>query len=311
MINFDILVQIFWTGLATSTYSVLFAIAFALILRVVKVWNFAQAGFMGIAFYTIYLFSRLLDLPFLVGLAIALIVTTLFSIAFEVYGLQTFRRRNSPHLTYFIFTLMFSELMQYIISLIFGTEPVSLIPSLMSPSIIVSGIIVSHWDLKAIGTTIILLLGLYLLITKTPQGKYMLATADNPQLARLYGINIRFVYIISFIIASVLICAGVALFGTRAAIVPTTFLDMMVFAVIAVLLGGIGNIPGAAIAAVVLNLIRSFSIIVIPSAWQSLILYALLFITILFFPRGVRLSNIKNISFFKSIKTVNVSKGEA
>jgi branched-chain amino acid transport system permease protein len=64
---------------------------------------------------------------------------------------------------------------------------------------------------------------------------------------------------------------------------------MMLFAVIAALLGGMGNVFGAAVAAVFLGLLRAFSILVIPSAWQSLILYALLFITILFFPQGVRI----------------------
>src|SRR3546814_3014898 len=80
------------------------------------------------------------------------------------------------------------------------------------------------------------------------------------------------------------------LFGYRAWMVPNTPLEMMLFAVIAALLGGMGNVFGAGAAAVFLGLLRAFSILVIPSAWQSLILYAMLFITILFFPQGVRLA---------------------
>ena len=53
-------------------------------------------------------------------------------------------------------------------------------------------------------------------------------------------------------------------------------------------LGGMGNVFGAAAAAVVLALVQSYSVLVIPSVWQNMVLYAFLFVTILFFPQGVR-----------------------
>ena len=68
--------------------------------------------------------------------------------------------------------------------------------------------------------------------------------------------------------------------------IPNTPLQMMLFAVIATLLGGMGKIFGAAWAAVALSLLQALSIFVIPSEWQSLILYGFLFVTILFFPQG-------------------------
>lgn len=289
MVDFHTLIQILWTGLATATYGMLLAAAFSLVLKVVKVWNFAQAGMMGIAYYTMYLVMYRLGWPTPVGLAAGLAVTIAAALAMEVYGLQTFRRRHSPSLTYFIFTLVVSEFVQYLLAMIFGTEPVSLTSSLMSKSMSVGGFIVSEWDLKALCITAVVLAALYVLLKKTRQGKFMVAVADNPHLSRLYGINVRPIYALTFAVASVLVVAAMYLFGTRASMVPTTPLEMMLFAVIAALLGGMGNVFGAAWAALFLTLLRSFSILVIPSAWQGLILYALLFITILFFPNGVKL----------------------
>ena len=52
MFNFATVAQILWTSLATSSYYVMFAVAFALVLKVNGVFNFAQAGLMTIAFYT-------------------------------------------------------------------------------------------------------------------------------------------------------------------------------------------------------------------------------------------------------------------
>jgi branched-subunit amino acid ABC-type transport system permease component len=289
MVDIQTLLQILWTGLATATYGVLLAAAFSLVLKVVKVWNFAQAGMMGIAYYTMYLAIARLGWPVPLGIAAGLAATIAAALAMEVYGLQTFRRRHSPALTYFIFTLVVSEFVQYMLAMAFGTEPVSLAATLMSESTTLGGIVVSRWDLTALGTAAVMMAALYVLLKRTRYGKFMVAVADNAHLSRLYGINVRPIYALTFTVASVLVCAAMYLFGTRASIVPTTPLEMMLFAVIAALLGGMGNVFGAAWAAMFLALLRAFSILVIPSAWQGLILYALLFITILLFPNGVKL----------------------
>ena len=63
----------------------------------------------------------------------------------------------------------------------------------------------------------------------------------------------------------------------------------MLFAVAATILGGIGNIWGAALAAVVLGVVQNSSILFIPSAWQGFLLFAFLFFAIVLFPNGFRL----------------------
>ncbi|UUZ62901.1 branched-chain amino acid ABC transporter permease [Polaromonas sp. P1-6] len=215
MVDVNTLLQILWTSLATATYGVLLAAAFSLVLKVVKVWNFAQAGMMGIAYYTMYVVIYKMGWPALIGVAISLAVTITAALAMEVYGLQTFRRRNSPSLTYFIFTLVVSEFVQYLLSMIFGTEPVSLAAALMSPSTMVGGIVISRWDISALCTAVAVMGALYVLLKKTRQGKFMVAVADNPHLSRLYGINVRRIYALTFVVASVLVVAGMYLFGTR------------------------------------------------------------------------------------------------
>jgi branched-subunit amino acid ABC-type transport system permease component len=63
----------------------------------------------------------------------------------------------------------------------------------------------------------------------------------------------------------------------------------MLFAVAATIIGGIGNIAGAAIAAVILGVIQNASILVISSEWQGFLLYIFLFFAIVFFPGGLKL----------------------
>jgi len=295
VIDLSILLQIVWTGLAASSYAVLFAVAFSLVLKVVKVWNFAQAGLMGLSFYGMYAAHSWMHLPLLPSVLVGLAVTIAASLIMDIYGLQTLRARNSPSLTFFIFTLVVSEFLAYLLAMIFGTEPVALTQSIISKVEIIHGIVISHWDMQALAVTAILLALLYLFIAKTRDGQFMAAVADDADLSRLYGIDVKRAYLITFIIAAVLISAGMYLFGMRASMIPNTPLQMMVFAVISTLLGGMGRIFNAAWAAVGLSLIQGLSIFVIPSQWQGLILYVFLFVTILFFPQGFNMQKLKQL----------------
>jgi branched-subunit amino acid ABC-type transport system permease component len=79
------------------------------------------------------------------------------------------------------------------------------------------------------------------------------------------------------------------LFGSKLAVYPELTLHIMIFAVVSTILGGIGRIFPAAIAAVVISLLQQFSVLVVDSRWQPLIVFSILFIAIIFFPSGVRL----------------------
>jgi branched-subunit amino acid ABC-type transport system permease component len=64
---------------------------------------------------------------------------------------------------------------------------------------------------------------------------------------------------------------------------------MMIFAVVSTILGGIDRVFAAALAALGINLLQQLSVLVMDSRWQPLIVFTILFIAIVFFPRGIRL----------------------
>jgi len=286
-----ILAQILWTGVATSSYMVLFTIAFALVLKVLRLWNFAQAGMMAIAFYAMYAAVNQFHWPTAAAVAFGFAATLGATLAFEVLGLRTLRARRSSSLLFFIFTLVCSEFTAYALTLVFGTEPVPLFPEILSPTRMVGAVAVSNWDLLAVGVTAALSAALALYLRASRDGQFLLAVSDSAELAELYGIDAKRAYAVAFTIACVFVCAGMYLYGSRTAVIPTAPLQLMLFAVIATLLGGMGSVLGGALAAVFLSLLQSYSELVIPSQWQGLILYVFLFITILFFPTGVRFWN--------------------
>ncbi len=289
MLDATIILQILWTSLATSSYYVLFAVAFALVLKVTRLFNFAQAGIMTVAFYTAFVATQWLKWPAWAAFAAMLAATLAASYLLERIGFEALRKRGVSVMFVFVFTFMVSEFVAYMAMLIFGTWSQTIFPTMFWPATLVGNIAVSAWDLPAIATTVAALAALFVFMRFTRIGQFMIGVADNPDLAELYGISKRQIFLVAMLIAGVFAALGMFLYGTRAQVLPQTGLSLMLFAIAATIIGGIGNIAGAAITAVILGIIQNASILVIPSEWQGFLLYIFLFLAIVFFPNGLRL----------------------
>ena len=189
MLTWPTVLQILWTSLATASYYVLFATAFALVLKVNGVFNFAQAGLMTVAFYAAHATIDWTGLHGAVAFAVALAATLATAFGLERFGFATMRRNQASPMFMFIFTIVASEFVAYLAMLVFGTWPKTIFPSLFWPVTLVGDIAVSAWDVPAIATAVAGVGGLWAFMRFTRRGQFMLAVADNPGLAEFYGIN--------------------------------------------------------------------------------------------------------------------------
>jgi branched-subunit amino acid ABC-type transport system permease component len=294
MFDLAVVSQILWTSFATSSYFVLFAVAFALVLKVNKVFNFAQAGVMTCGFYAAYVGVRMLNLPGYAGFMLGIAGGVAMSFVLEYFGFAVLRQRKASAMFVFIFTLIASQFIAYAVMMIFGTWPTTIFASMFWPVTLVGGIAVSAWDMPAITATVTVLAALWAFLKYSRNGQFMLAVADNADLAELYGIQKDRILMMSMLLAGVIVSIGMFLYGTRAQVQASAATELMLFAVAATILGGIGNIWGAAIAAVVLGVVQNSSILFIPSAWQGFLLFAFLFFAIVLFPSGFRLPERRN-----------------
>ena len=196
-----IILQILWTSLATSTYYVLFAVAFALVLKVTRLFNFAQAGVMTIAFYTAFVVVQWLEWPAWAAFIVMMVVTLAASCALERIGFEALRRRGVSLMFVFMFTFMVSEFVAYVAMLIFGTWPQTIFPTIFWPVTLVGEIAVSALGLPAMRATVAALAAFFAFMRFTRSGQFMIAVADNPGLAELYGIDKRQMFLVTMLIA--------------------------------------------------------------------------------------------------------------
>ena len=289
MFDRGILLQVLWTSLATASFQVLLTIAFALVLKVTKIWNFTQPAMMGVAFYTMYVAINWLGAPLPVAVLIAFLATAALGMVIERLAFATLRARGSEPITFFIFTLIFAQFVIYVLTLAFTTEPVFMLANMVSPTMLIGDVVVSTWDLHSILIAAALTFALLLFLRFTRTGQYMIAVADNADLAEVYGISRAQSYVLAMLIAALFITAAMYVFGSKLAVYPELTLHMMIFAVVATILGGIDRVFAAAVAALGINLLQQLSVLVMDSRWQPLIVFSILFVAIVFFPRGIRL----------------------
>jgi branched-subunit amino acid ABC-type transport system permease component len=305
MLSPIIIAQVLWTSLATSSYYVLFSLAFSLVLKVNGAFNFAQAAMMTAAFYAAYTLVGIGHLPGWVGFLGAIAASVVLALLTELLGFRLLRRRRAEQLFVFIFTLIVSEFVAFVAMLIFGSYPTTVFSSLVWPVTLVGPVAVSGWDIPAIISTIAAIAIVFLLLRFTRMGQAMTAVSDNAELAELYGIKRERTFLATMIVAALLVGLGMFLYGTRAQVQPNTAIDLMIFAIAATIMGGIGNLAGTIVMALVLGIIQNGSVLFIPSEWQGFLLYAFLFAAIVFLPKGIRLPEWRKMKRRVSAETVS------
>ena len=150
-------------------------------------------------------------------------------------------------------------------------------------------LVISSTDLIVVAVTAVLLGGLWFVVQKTRIGVAMRAVAFNQQAAALMGVSINGIISFTFGLGSALAAVAGILYALKApGIEPLMGIQPGLRAFVAAVLGGIGNLPGAALGGMVLGLIETFAGgVPMLSNYRDAIAFALLIIILLFRPAGL------------------------
>jgi branched-chain amino acid transport system permease protein len=143
-------------------------------------------------------------------------------------------------------------------------------------------------DLTVVVSSLAVMLGLFLFVTRTRLGKAMRATAQNPTAARLMGIDVDRVIGATFAMGGALAGFAAVIYGLY---INTIHFQMGyqngLYAFTAAVLGGIGNIPGAVLGGLVIGLLRALSDQYVGAQWQQAMLFGVLIAILVFRPQGL------------------------
>lgn len=273
------------SGLAIGGVYALLAVAFLLTYRVAGVLNFAQGQFVMVAAFVGATVSGWSGWP--------LIAAALLGIAVAA-GLGALMERvtylplhNKPHASLIISTVAVGIIIEQGAHLIWGPDPRTL-PSLVpNTPIEIFGSRVSLVSIFIFAITLVLVVALNLLLSRTRLGRQMEATSVDPDTAKLMGIRTGRIVIIAFVISTALSGAAGILVAPMFAVTYTLGFLIALKAFAATIIGGFGNLTGAAIAAFALGVVENLAGTFIGSDSKDLIAFTLMILFLLLRPQGI------------------------
>ncbi len=277
-------------GLSLGAIYALIALGYTMVYGVLRFINFAHSDvFMVGAFIGYFVGEHLPHGTFWGGLAtLAAAMAGCAVLGIVIERLVYRPLRGGPTLNVLITAIGMSLFLEYSGQLVFGATPRAF-PAIFPAKVIsLHGLIISMNQVTVIVVAAVLMVGLQFAVHGTKIGTAMRAVALNPKAAQLVGINIDVVISFTFGLGSALAGAGGVLYALNyPSIDPLMGVVPGLKAFVAAVLGGVGNIPGAALGALILGMVETFVDGSRWSTYKDAIAFAILIGILLFRPAGL------------------------
>jgi branched-chain amino acid transport system permease protein len=286
-------------GISNGAIWALVALGYTLVYGIIELINFAHGEiFMIGAFTSFALWGTLglttstgtggLVLGLLVSLIVAMLVSGSLNVMIERVGYRPLR--GAPKLAPLITAVGFSFILQNVGILWLGASQRA-VPDLIDSQkevLNIAGLSISRGDILAVAVTIPLVLLLTSFVAQSRLGKAMRATAQDPEAAKLMGINVDTTISLTFLLGGLL--AGAA--GLINTLYQTSVWYFQGFtagliAFTAAVMGGIGNLRGAVLGGLIIGCIQQVSDNRIGNEWTPAVIFAYLVLIMVFRPGGL------------------------
>ena len=267
-----------------GTYALL-AVGTSIIYGVMRMVNFASSAFFVVGMYFTWLAYKFLHVS--IYLCIPMVVILLGALAYLVYRTSLMPILNQPRTSSIIVTVGLSFVLQNLMLVLFGAAPLN-IPSKLQRSFVSIGEFVIPWiRLIAVLAAIALSILVGLMISKTHYGRCLRATAENRNTAEMLGVNTKWIYTSAWTIGIVLTGLAGLLLAPLYNITPSVGGVFRSTAVIACVLGGLGDIRGAFISGIVLGLIEAVVSVFVAQELGPAGIFILFLVALQFKPNGL------------------------
>jgi branched-chain amino acid transport system permease protein len=284
------LAQYVVTGLLVGGVYALMSIGLALIFGIMRVVNFAQGDFMMLGMYLTFYYAVALGIDPLLGALLSIppffVLGLLVHRAFlaRVTGGGDPNREMDAQL---ILTLGLSLVITNATTMILSPMPRSINAPYASRAFEVGPLLLNQARSYAFATALLLAGAVYVFLTRTDLGKALRAAADDPEAAGYQGIDVRTMHGVAFGLGIALVAAAGGLLATSHPIEPTVAVNFIVLMFVAVVLGGLGSIPGAFVGGLVIGLVQSLTLLLLPLQLQNVGVFVAFLIVLYVRPQGL------------------------
>lgn len=253
-------------GLIYSSWLFIIAVGLTLIYGVMKILNIAHGSLYALGAYsaaslTGYWFTQ--GYPPMASYAVMLLSAVLVGIVAGPLierGLLRFMY-GKDEIVLVLVTYALFLILEDLIKLVWGVDPYFLYqPYGLLGSFDIGDLTYPNYNLLLFGAAVVIGVVLAWVLTRTRQGKILLAVIHDREMAAAQGINVGRVYFVTFTVGAILGALGGALTAPMISVQPGIGAETIVLAFAVVVIGGLGSLPGAALAAVLVGLVRAAAV---------------------------------------------------
>lgn len=276
--------QFLFSGLTIGAIYALVALGFTLIYNASDVINFAQGEFVMIGGMVTF-FAVAAGIPLPIAALIALVTAIVIGMLLHLLAIEP--AKGASPVTLIIITIGASILLRGVAAVVFDKNYHSYPPFAGSDPIQIGGATVLPQSLIVLLGTLLIVLALWVLTTKTMIGKAMTATATNRLAARLVGINTALIVGLSFGVSAAIGAIGGIL------VTPITLTNYDIGTLLALkgfaaaMLGGMGHPVGAVVGGLMVGLLETFGAGYISSAYKDAIAFLVILAVLFVMPQGL------------------------
>jgi branched-chain amino acid transport system permease protein len=278
--------QLLINGLAMGAVYAMMAAGFAIVYNATHIFHLAHGAVLTFSAYMFYVFLVLVHAPLPVAIVLTIATAALLGCLIEwgVYGVL--RKRGGGPPAQMLASLGLLVLLQNVFALVFSTDVLTVRTGSLTVYPLGKLTVTSHHIVVAV-VTVVIFTALQLFLVFSKQGRAIRALADNPNLSMAIGINPSRTYVLIMALGSIMASISAMLLTWDLGVEPEMGFMVIFFAIVAVIIGGVGYLPGALVGGFLLGFIQQLSIWQLDSKWQSGIVFATVLLFLLARPQGI------------------------
>lgn len=282
----DLFLQLAATGIVVGSLYVLCALGWGLIYGTTLHFHVAHGAVFTLAAYYAYAAQKFLGWPLPAAVAGAIAAAALSGLLIDLLIYQPLERRGAIRTTLFIASLGLLTLIENLLAIIFTPDPLRMDVGRLADSVQFGPVFLTRLHLVSVATAILGFLALMAFLKYSLWGRAIRAVSSSPEMARTVGIDLKRVHLLTYAVGSAVSAPAGILVAMDVGVEPYRGTTFVLLASVAVIMGGIGSIPGALLGALFLALLENLGVWKIPSEWQSTISFGVFLLFIVLRPRG-------------------------
>lgn len=276
--------QIF-NGLVIGHSYALIAIGWTVLLGVAKLVNFAHGQMYMLGAFVTWAAIAQFGLPYFLAIPVAMIVGV--AVAFLMQRVMLGLTLRQDLVSIMIVTLGFGHVLHGAAGLIFGSTGQLLNTPFSTRDIYYEDLWFTHQDVLIVVVTVLVFVILKLALDRTAMGRSARMVAEDPELARLDGIDVRKVYFGVFAFQGAAVALAAAMVAPRTPILTSMGFNEVIITFVVVVLGGIGSVWGSYVAGVALGMFTAFFGALVSPAYTTAAMFVVLVTVLVVRPGGL------------------------